>query len=114
MFELLDDLRDQIGAQYSVQLFEFSRQQHLHAQPIEPTAKSTFNRPEPHRSVAAFCMVLHRRQQGRMGARHADWLLGAERAEVLGGLAYQPEVLTARRACCRFSRTAPTPSNSNG
>ena len=29
MFELLDDLRDQIGAHYSVQLFELSRQQHL-------------------------------------------------------------------------------------
>jgi len=31
VFELLDDLRDQIGARYSVQLFELSRQQHLHA-----------------------------------------------------------------------------------
>jgi hypothetical protein len=31
VFELLDDLRDQIGAHYSVQLFELSRQQHLHA-----------------------------------------------------------------------------------
>ena len=31
MFELVDDLRDQIGARYSVQLFELSRQQHLHA-----------------------------------------------------------------------------------
>jgi hypothetical protein len=31
VFELLDDLRDQIGAQYSVQLFEISRQQHRHA-----------------------------------------------------------------------------------
>src|ERR1700716_4318878 len=29
VFELLDDLRDQIGAHYSVQLFELSRQQHL-------------------------------------------------------------------------------------
>ena len=31
VFELLDDLRDHIGARYSVQLFELSRQQHLHA-----------------------------------------------------------------------------------
>jgi hypothetical protein len=31
VFELLDDLRDQIGAHYSVQLFEISRQQHRHA-----------------------------------------------------------------------------------
>ena len=31
VFELLDDLRDQIGAHYSVQLFEISRQQHLDA-----------------------------------------------------------------------------------
>jgi hypothetical protein len=31
VFELLDDLRDQIGAHYSVQLFELSREQHLHA-----------------------------------------------------------------------------------
>jgi len=31
VFELLDDLRDQIGAHYSVQLFELSHQQHLHA-----------------------------------------------------------------------------------
>jgi hypothetical protein len=29
VFELLDDLRDQIGAHYSVQLFELSREQHL-------------------------------------------------------------------------------------
>jgi hypothetical protein len=29
VFELLDDLRDQIGAYYSVQLFELSREQHL-------------------------------------------------------------------------------------
>jgi len=28
VFELLDDLRDQIGAHYSVQLFEFSRERH--------------------------------------------------------------------------------------
>ena len=28
--ELLDDLREQIGAHYSVQLFEISREQHLH------------------------------------------------------------------------------------
>jgi hypothetical protein len=31
VFELLDDLRNQIGAHYSVQLFEISREQHLHA-----------------------------------------------------------------------------------
>jgi hypothetical protein len=31
VFELLDDLREQIGAHYSIQLFEISRQQHLHA-----------------------------------------------------------------------------------
>ena len=31
VFELLDDLRDQIGAHYNVQLFELSRQQHVHA-----------------------------------------------------------------------------------
>jgi len=31
VFELLDDLREQIGAHYSVQLFEISRGQHLHA-----------------------------------------------------------------------------------
>jgi hypothetical protein len=30
VFELLDDLREQIGAHYSVQLFEISREQHLH------------------------------------------------------------------------------------
>ncbi len=30
VFELLDDLRDQIGAHYSVQLFELSREQYLH------------------------------------------------------------------------------------
>jgi hypothetical protein len=31
VFELLDDLRDQIGAHYSVQLFELTREQHLRA-----------------------------------------------------------------------------------
>jgi len=31
VFELLDDLREHIGAHYSVQLFELSREQHLHA-----------------------------------------------------------------------------------
>jgi hypothetical protein len=31
VFELLDDLRDKIGAHYSVQLFELNREQHLHA-----------------------------------------------------------------------------------
>ena len=30
VFELLDDLRDKIGEHYSVQLFELSREQHLH------------------------------------------------------------------------------------
>jgi hypothetical protein len=29
VFELLDDLRDQIGAHYSLQLFELSREQYL-------------------------------------------------------------------------------------
>jgi hypothetical protein len=29
VFELLDDLREKIGAHYGVQLFEISRQQHL-------------------------------------------------------------------------------------
>ena len=32
VFELLDDLRDKIGAHYSVQLFELSREQRLRAQ----------------------------------------------------------------------------------
>ena len=31
VFELLDDLREKIGAHYSEQLFEISRQQHLRA-----------------------------------------------------------------------------------
>jgi hypothetical protein len=31
VFEPLDDLRNQIGAHYGVQLFEISREQHLHA-----------------------------------------------------------------------------------
>jgi hypothetical protein len=31
VFELLDDLREKIGAHYSEQLFEISRQQQLHA-----------------------------------------------------------------------------------
>jgi hypothetical protein len=30
VFELLNDLRDQIGAHYSVKLFELTRKQHLH------------------------------------------------------------------------------------
>jgi len=30
VFELLNDLRDKIGEHYSVQLFELSREQHLH------------------------------------------------------------------------------------
>jgi hypothetical protein len=32
VFELLDDLRDKIGAHYSIQLFELSREQHLRTQ----------------------------------------------------------------------------------
>lgn len=31
VFELVDDLRKQIGAHYSLQLFEISREQNLHA-----------------------------------------------------------------------------------
>jgi hypothetical protein len=31
VFELLDDLREKIGAHYSEQLFEISREQNLHA-----------------------------------------------------------------------------------
>jgi hypothetical protein len=31
VFELLDDLREQIGSHYSLQLFEISREQHLGA-----------------------------------------------------------------------------------
>jgi hypothetical protein len=31
VFELLDDLREQIGSHYSVPLFEISREQHLSA-----------------------------------------------------------------------------------
>ena len=31
VFELLDDLRNQIAAHYSLQLFEISREQNLHA-----------------------------------------------------------------------------------
>ena len=51
VFELLDDLREQIGAHYSVQLFEISREQHLGA-PAQmatptPTSKSTINRLNP-------------------------------------------------------------------
>ena len=70
MFELLDDLRDQIGAHYSVQLFELSREQTCAPAPIKTTAKSTINRSEHHnlkgpkrgpfvsqRPVAALCMV---------------------------------------------------------
>jgi hypothetical protein len=37
VFELLDDLRDQIGAHYRVQLFEISREQHLHASSVADT-----------------------------------------------------------------------------
>jgi hypothetical protein len=39
VFELLDDLRDKIGAHYSVQLFELSREQHLHARTDEDDRK---------------------------------------------------------------------------
>ncbi len=39
MFEHLDDLRDKIGAHYSVQLFELSREQHLHARTDEDDRK---------------------------------------------------------------------------
>jgi hypothetical protein len=39
VFELLDDLRDQIGAHYSVQLFQLSRQQHLHPSTDYPETK---------------------------------------------------------------------------
>ena len=39
VFELLDDLRDQIGAHYSVQLFELSREQH-HLRPQTDRADS--------------------------------------------------------------------------
>jgi hypothetical protein len=31
VFELLDDLRERVGAHYSAQLFEISREQYLHA-----------------------------------------------------------------------------------
>jgi hypothetical protein len=39
VFELLDDLRNQIGAHYSVQLFETSREQHLRARTDEDDRK---------------------------------------------------------------------------
>jgi len=39
VFELLDDLRDQIGAHYSVELFELSREQHLHARTDQDDSK---------------------------------------------------------------------------
>jgi hypothetical protein len=39
VFEHLDDLRDQIGAHYSVQLFQLSRQQHLHPSTDYPEPK---------------------------------------------------------------------------
>ena len=39
VFELLDDLRDQIGAHYSVPLFELSREQHLPARTDEDNRK---------------------------------------------------------------------------
>ena len=41
VFELLDDLRGQIAAHYSVQLFELSRQQHLHASADYPDYPDT-------------------------------------------------------------------------
>ena len=37
VFELLDGLRKQIDAHYSVQLFEISREQHLHASSVADT-----------------------------------------------------------------------------
>jgi hypothetical protein len=40
VFELLDDLREQIGAHYSVQLFELSREQHLHARTDRDDSKA--------------------------------------------------------------------------
>ena len=40
VFELLDDLREQIGAHYSVQLFELSREQHLHARTDDDDTQS--------------------------------------------------------------------------
>jgi hypothetical protein len=40
VFELLDDLRDQIGTHYNVQLFEISRQQHLHARTDRDDSKA--------------------------------------------------------------------------
>jgi hypothetical protein len=39
VFELLDDLRNKIGAHYSVQLFELSREQHLYARTDEDDRK---------------------------------------------------------------------------
>ena len=39
VFELLDDLRNQIGAHYSVQLFELSREQHLHPRTHQDDSK---------------------------------------------------------------------------
>ena len=39
VFELLDDLRNQIGAHYSVQLFEISREQRLLARTDEDDRK---------------------------------------------------------------------------
>ena len=39
VFELLDDLREQIGAYYSVQLFELSREQHLLARTDDADTK---------------------------------------------------------------------------
>jgi len=40
VFELLDGLRDQIGAHYSVQLCELSRQQHLHPSSDQDDSKA--------------------------------------------------------------------------
>ena len=39
VFEVLDDLRDQIGAHYSVPMFELSREQHLPARTDEDNRK---------------------------------------------------------------------------
>jgi hypothetical protein len=51
VFELLDHLRDQIAAHYSVQLFELSRQQHLPASTGQSASKT---RGEPTRTQTHF------------------------------------------------------------
>ena len=57
--ELLHDLRDRMWADYSVQLFELSREQHLHARTDEDDRKVD----DQSFLIQRFCMVLHRRQQ---------------------------------------------------